>query len=123
MRFAGILPTCRLENQIYLKSLATVEGLQVGADLQKPRQAASAVVGGVEIYVPLAGLIDIGVERMRLEKEIARIERQLSDLSQKLRNQDFLRKAPPEVVDREKKKEDFEANLRKLQVNLASLEG
>ena len=80
-------------------------------------------MGGLEIYVPLAGLIDIGVERMRLEKEIARIERQLNDLNQKLSNQDFLRKAPQEVVDREKnKKEDFETNLKKLQVNLGSLE-
>ncbi|MDZ7262007.1 MAG: valine--tRNA ligase [candidate division KSB1 bacterium] len=111
------------QNQSYLYTLANVERLTLGRDFPKPRLSASAVVGKVEVYVPLEGLIDIAVERNRLQKEVDRLGKQLDSLNKKLTNPDFLSRAPEEVIAREKKKkEDFTAAFEKLQRNLMSLE-
>ena len=109
-------------HEAYFQHLARVEKLECTRKVAKPRKAASAVVNDLEIYVPLEGLIDLNVERNRLEKEITRLERQLEVLNQKLQSSEFLSKAPEEVVDRErKKKADFESSLNKLKANLESL--
>ncbi|MEW5994318.1 MAG: valine--tRNA ligase, partial [Candidatus Zixiibacteriota bacterium] len=91
----------------YFRSLCRVESLFTGTDIKKPPVAASAVISGAEIFVPLAGLIDFEVEKKRLEKELSLIKVQLEKTSKKLANADFLANAPAEVVEREKgKKED-----------------
>jgi len=111
------------QNQGYLFGLCGVERIELGANFQKPKYAASAVVRDLEIYVPLEGLIDIDVERNRLKKEIERFEKQLIGLNKKLTNSDFLNKAPESVITREKqKKADWETSLEKLKGNLSSLE-
>jgi len=90
----------------------------------RPPLAASAVVPGVEILMPLADLIDVEVERKRLEKEIGRLENQLVALNNKLMNRDFIARAPREVIEKEeKKKEDFSHSLQKLQDSLKMLGG
>jgi valyl-tRNA synthetase len=110
------------ENRAYFEQLAKVNQLHCGSDIQKPDKAASAVVIDLEIFLPLEGLIDLKVEQARLEKEIARMEKQLETLNTKLQSQDFLRKAPEEVIEHEKKKKtDFENNLKKLKSNLESI--
>ncbi len=59
------------ERQIdYIKKLAKVEELQAGESVTKPKASASAFVKSAEIYIPLEGLIDLDVERQRLQKEI-----------------------------------------------------
>jgi valyl-tRNA synthetase len=111
------------ENRPYLEHLAKVQQLTASPSLAKPKKSASAVVNGFEVYVPLEGLIDIAVERSRLEKEIRRLEETLENLDRRLQSLEFRSKAPKEVVEREeRKKQDFEANLEKLRSNLASLE-
>lgn len=111
------------KNQGYILSLAGVEKIELKSTFRKPRFAASAVIRDLEIYVPLEGLIDIDVEKNRLQKEIERLEKQLVGLNKKLANSDFLNKAPENVIDREKQKKiDWETNLEKLKRNLASLE-
>jgi len=108
----------------YLKNLAAVESCEVGAGVKRPPQSASAVVEGAEIYVPLGGLIDIDVEKARLQKEIERLEGILEKLNLKLTNQNFLTRAPKEVVEKERaKKAQFEETLEKLRNNLAQLSG
>ena len=112
------------ENSAYFENLAAVRKLVVGPEVQKPPQSASAVVDGTEIYLPLEGLIDIAVEKARLEKEISRLEAQLEKLNLKLTNRNFLERAPKEVVEKERaKKAQFEENLEKLRRNLESLSG
>lgn len=112
------------QNQVYLTSLARLSDVVLGSDLTKPRYSASSVVADLEIFMPLEGLIDIEVERNRLTKEIVRLEKQIEAINAKLLNQDFLAKAPKEVVDRERQKcNDFQANVTKLKANLRSLEG
>lgn len=109
-------------NKPYFEHLAKVDELQCSKDSEKPAKAASAVVGDLEIYLPLEGLIDFAVERARLEKEISRLENQLEVLNGKLQSPDFLGKAPESVISRErKKKTDFESNLNKLKLNLQSI--
>jgi len=108
--------------QIYIQHLAAVDQIKLAKSLTKPPFSASAVVRGVELYVPLEGLIDIDKEKVRLQKEIARLEEQVKALNIKLTNPNFLEKAPPEVVEKERgKKENFVTNLEKLKKNLASL--
>ncbi|HOV98592.1 MAG TPA: valine--tRNA ligase [Bacteroidota bacterium] len=88
----------------------------------KPKNSASAVVEGVEIYIPLEGILDIDTERKRLEKEIQRLESLLEGIEQKLSNQNFTQKAPAAVVQKEReKKESIGNNLEKLRANLAAL--
>jgi valyl-tRNA synthetase len=72
---------------------------------QAPEQAAQAVTRGMEIYVPLKGLIDIEREVARLSKELAALEKDLVRIHGKLSNDGFLAKAPEDVVAKEKAKE------------------
>ncbi len=111
------------KNEIYLNSLARLDNVTLKEDLEKPKFSASSVISDMEIYVPLEGLIDIEVERNRLTKEISRIEKMIEGINKKLMNQDFLKKAPEQVIAREKKKlNDFQISFDKLQVNLKGLE-
>jgi valyl-tRNA synthetase len=68
--------------------------------LPPARQAAKAVIGaGIELLVPLGGLIDVSAEKARLLKEAAKAEREVEGLGKKLANQSFIEKAPAEVVE------------------------
>jgi valyl-tRNA synthetase len=114
-----------LESHIdYFRSLAKVNNLHCGVDIKKPPLSASAVISGVEIFVPLAGLIDIEVEKTRLQKNLDNLRVQLEKTSKKLANADFLANAPKEVIEREKaKKEDYQERIRKLNKNLEQIMG
>ncbi len=110
--------------QHYVKALARVENLTLGADLQRPAASASAVVGDVEIFVPLANVIDLTVERQRLEKEIRGLEKALVGLKKKLNNPGFLNNAPADVVAKERQRQrEYRASLSKLRENRAVLTG
>jgi len=105
-----------------LAKMAKISQLTIGTDQAKPGYAASSVIQGQEIFVPLKGLIDIDVERARLEKEIARIEGQLKGVEAKLGNPNFADKAPADVVQKEKDKRDnFEHTILKLKSSLAQI--
>lgn len=111
------------KNLMYLEKLAGVADCQTGENLQKPAQSAAAVVGELELFIPLGGLIDMDLERTRIKKEIARFEGQVAGLSKKLSNSNFTGRAPAEVVEKEKQKlTDFQLKLDKLKDNLASLQ-
>ncbi|HPR88986.1 MAG TPA: valine--tRNA ligase [bacterium] len=109
-------------NDAYLHKLARVG--QIRYNQPRPAAAASAVVQGIEILVPLADLIDVEVEKKRLEKEITRLEAQVVGLTQKLMNRDFIARAPKEVIEKEEKKRtDFTHTLEKLRQSLQSFAG
>ena len=108
----------------YFRSLARVEKLHTGVDIKKPAVSASAVISGAEIFVPLEGLIDIDVEKARLEKELKNLGIQLEKVSKKLANADFLANAPSDVIEREKaKKTDYRDRIEKLNKNLEQILG
>jgi valyl-tRNA synthetase len=107
----------------YLRQLAQASSLQLlPLGSAPPTQAAKAHVRGVDIYLPLAGLIDIEKETARLEKEIAVCENELKRLVGKLSNESFVAKAPPEVVEKERAKQgEFEEKKRSLMGHLEML--
>ena len=87
-----------------LTQLAKVKDLTFNAASGPPAAAAKSVVAAIEIYLPLAGIIDFSEEERRLTKEIDKLSKDLSGAQRKLTNEDFLAKAPPEVVAKEKDK-------------------
>ncbi|RMH52829.1 MAG: valine--tRNA ligase, partial [Bacteroidetes bacterium] len=106
----------------YFDRLARVTDLTVGSGLARPAACASVVVGRAEVFVPLAGMIDLDQERERLAREIEQKERFLTGVQKKLANPQFVTKAPAEVVERERQKErDATAELKRLRASLAEL--
>jgi len=65
------------EQALYMKSLVRIDKLEFDLNMPKPKASASAVVKGCDIFIPLEGLIDIDVERARIEKEITRLSSSL----------------------------------------------
>jgi valyl-tRNA synthetase len=114
-----------LEDQrLSLGKFLRLDSITAGMAQEKPGYAASAVVKGQEIFIPLKGLIDVAVERERLQKEIDRLTGQLNGVMAKLDNQSFVGKAPPDVIERERsKQQNFEQTIQKLKVNLEHLVG
>ena len=87
-----------------IRTLARVSTLERIAGSEPPRGAAVVVAGGVEIHVPIGGLVDVAAERERLGKEIERVDRDLEGVRRKLSNPSFLARAPEEVVAKERAK-------------------
>jgi valyl-tRNA synthetase len=117
---AGILE----ENKDHITTLGKVENLKIGMRMKKPDHAASAVIKDAEIFVPLEGLIDLEQERLRLEKELSRITALLDKANKKLSNDDFLKRAPGNIIKKEKeKREDYQKMLEKLNKNLEEITG
>lgn len=88
----------------YIRGLANAEIKIFPVLSEIPEQAAHAVTRGVEVFVPLKGLIDLDKEVARLEKELAVVEKDLARVQGKLNNAGFLGKAPADVVEKEKAK-------------------
>lgn len=111
------------EEQVrYIKSLVRINELKFDSAITKPKASASAVVKDCDIFIPLEGLIDLNVERGRIEKEIARLISSLEGVKKKLSNEGFIAKAPAEVLERERTKlVDWEKALGKLRTILADL--
>ena len=88
----------------YLAPLARLSSLDVSADATIPPDAASAVVGPVELYIPLKGLVDVAGEEKRLLREIEKIEKERTALDKRLSNRGFVDNAPEEVVTRSRER-------------------
>jgi valyl-tRNA synthetase len=86
----------------FLTKAAKVEIVESLA--KKPEQSASGIVGEIQFFVPLKGLIDIGREVERLKKEIGKIDSEMDRLKGLLAKEDFVAKAPPETIAKQKEK-------------------
>ena len=107
----------------YIKSLAKVEDLQIGKNIKRPKASSTTVFGDCEIAVPLEGLIDLESERKRIMGQIADIEKWLRSTEAKLKNDNFIKRAPKEVVEAEKAKlSEIKVSLDKLKENLKRIE-
>ena len=97
-----------------IKRLARVDRIEhVNA---ASKNAAQIVLNEMTVYLPLADIIDLQQERARLEKESRRLQQEIAKLAQKLANDDFIAKAPPEVVEEQRQRlAESEAILAKLQ--------
>ncbi len=108
-----------------IEFLARTEQPQLHIALdQKPEQAMGMLAGPVEIYLPLAGMIDIVKELGRLDKEIAQAQQEIARLQAKLSNEAFVTKARPDVVEKEREKlATQEERVGKLKARRAELGG
>ena len=106
------------ENQSFIQFLALVKEFQFGKDLEKPRYSAFTAVREVEIFVPMERS-RMEEEAKRLQKEILKIEKESAFVMKKLSNEQFLSKAPPEVVQEVKEKAlEFRVQREKLEESL-----
>lgn len=92
------------QNQIYLENLALANKIIWQSRGEKPKASATAIIGPVELFLPLQGLIQLDEEERRIKKEITKIEEELARANLKLHNEEFLQKARPEAVLKEKEK-------------------
>jgi valyl-tRNA synthetase len=105
-----------------IRSLGKIDTITVDSNIDKPPHSATAVVRGMELYVPLEGLIDVGMERDRLEKRKKELTGHYESAEKTLSNKEFIDKAPESVVDSKKKKlNEMKIELEKLISNLEML--
>ncbi|MEG0749676.1 MAG: valine--tRNA ligase [Carnobacterium sp.] len=93
------------ENVSYIERFCNPEVLTISSNVEAPETAMSAVITGAEIYLPLAGLINLEEEIARLEKELAKWDKEVKRVKGKLSNAKFVDNAPEAVVAAEKTKE------------------
>lgn len=113
MKTSSKIVSSVIEKQMeVILSLAKLRSIEYGVDMNKPAESASAVGSGYEVYLPLRGLIDVEKEKQRLKKEHDRLEAEISRSSKKLKNKEFLTKAPGEIVERERDRVDSHIKAR-----------
>lgn len=93
------------ENTSYIERFCNPEELTISSEIVAPDLAMSAVLTGAEIFLPLAGLINIEEEIKRLEKELVKWTDEVKRVQGKLGNERFVANAPEEVVEAERAKE------------------
>ncbi len=111
------------DDRDYVKLMAKVDDIYIGDDVIKPDKSTASVIRNNEIFMPLEGIIDIETERKRLVKKLDKLERVMVGCEKKLKNEQFLQKAPSEVVEKEKQKKlELSSTIEKLKANIAFLE-
>ncbi len=108
----------------YLFSLASVAHLEIAAASSlKPAQSAAAILPGLEVYLPLRGLIDLEKEAARLRKALEDTQSDLARTRERLSNPNFVSRAPEEVVAKERDREaTFADSVTRLKERLRILE-
>ncbi len=108
--------------EVHIIALGRLSGITVDPAYVPDKSDASAVMSELEIYLPLKGLIDLGMEKSRLEKEITKAGSDLEKVEVKLSNESFTSKAPAEVIEKEtKKRDELAAIVEKLKESLNKL--
>ena len=111
------------ENQTFLNAMARLEATQILAADDKAPMSATALIGEMELLIPMAGLIDKDAELARLQKALDKVTADLGRVAGKLSNEKFVSKAPAAVIDKEKAKlAEFEITRDKLTQQKAEIE-
>jgi valyl-tRNA synthetase len=109
--------------QAYIRDLVKAEALEITGSLPaEPKQVAAAVVGTVQVLMPLAGLVDVEALRAKLQKDLAKLEKEAQGIRARLENPNFLNRANPEVVQASQEQlAELEAQMRLLGSRLEKL--
>lgn len=91
-------------NEEFIRRFCGTSSFETGLGIAAPDKAMTAIVTGAELYLPLAGLIDISQEIARLEKELAALNSEVERVEKKLSNEGFVAKAPAKVIEEERAK-------------------
>jgi len=111
------------QNAGVIKKLAKIENLYFAKEHKKSEDEVVGVGQGFEIYISLEGIVDIEKERARLQAELDRLNSSIQSVKGKLQNKNFVEKAPPAIVVKEKEKLNYlEEEKNKILKNLKSLE-
>ena len=103
----------------YVVQLARLSSLHVSDLGVKPPQAAAEIRADMEIYVPLAGIVDLAEERERLKKEIEKAEKEIVGIEGRLGNPYFVARAPAEVVAKDRARVDeLRSRITKVNENI-----
>jgi len=112
------------EKEIYFRELADVGQLVAEGEPQVPENTARRVLEEAEVLVPLGDVIDVEEELGRIRSELEEVEDDLQRTLRKLNDEDFLTKAPEEIVEKEKEKRDeFKDRIARLKNSLKALGG
>ncbi len=110
------------EYQALLKSLARIDSIDALNDGAGAPESATTLLGSMKLLIPLEGLIDKQAETARLNREIEKLDKDLSRARAKLENPSFVERAPKEVVQKEQTRvQEFEAAIAKLKEQLETL--
>ncbi|NLJ79959.1 MAG: valine--tRNA ligase [Firmicutes bacterium] len=102
-------------NEGDIRNLAGIGDLTFQEPGKKPAKSVSTVVGGISIFLPLAGLVDLKEEMQRIKRELENAQKELQRAEQKLANEDFITKAPKRVVEKERqKREAYSSTVKQL---------
>jgi len=111
------------------KALITLARIDAGALTivetaeEKPTDALTLVIGGLEVYLPLAGMVDLDEERARLRSELEKTAKEITRVESLLSNENFVKKAPEQVVERERAKlAHYQEQEAKLSTRLQALQ-
>ena len=105
-----------------LTQSAVVDPLEMGVEVPRPAGSITQVLDRLQVFVPVADLVDIARERARLEKQLEDCQRQLTAVEGRLANEEFRSKAPSEVVERETERAgELRTQAEALKTNLAGL--
>ena len=106
----------------YINAFTRTSKIDIAEHHDKPDAAAVAVVGDVEIYIPLADIIDIEKEKSRLSRRLEKAAKNLAGIEKTLNNKDFISKAPEEIIkQRRERKAELKAEKARLEKNLEML--
>jgi valyl-tRNA synthetase len=106
----------------YIINMANLEDLNLEVGLVEPKGVATGIVGLTRIFVPVTGIVDIAGEKTRLEKELAKVSKDLEQSSRKLANRDFRAKAAEAAIKKEEDKlKDFQEKFTALEAALKKL--
>jgi len=94
------------ENVGIIERLAKIENLTIRKSVKPPKNSARGVVGKIDFYVPLVDVIDVSKEKERIKGQINNQKQLLTQIDKRLKNKQFLKKAPKEVVLKERKKQE-----------------
>lgn len=113
-----------LENKSFIERFCNPETLSIDTDIAVPDKAMTAVVTGVEIILPLEGLINMEEEIARLNKELEKWNKEVERVQKKLSNEGFVKKAPEKVINEEKAKEkDYLEKRAAVEARINELKG
>ena len=102
-------------NQAFFETLAKLESMTVLVEGEQAPMSTTALIGEMELLIPMAGLVDVAAETARIDKQLEKLEKEVGRITGKLSNEGFVAKAPAVVIEKEKAKlAELERDMEKL---------
>ena len=111
------------DNIDFVKYIARLNGCRITRDNEIIKNAATAVIEDVTCIIPLGDIIDVAKEKARIADQIAKLEKARINLAARLQNENFLKKAPEEIINKEKERlTKIEHEIEELKLVVANLD-